>query len=209
MKKGVYIVFEGIVGSGKTTVSKLLFGVLRENFPRRKIVWTREPGGSEVSNAIRAVVQATKFNEEMDPVAEAYLYAAARAHSLRTLVRPILDKKGVVIADRSFFTSVAFQGFGRGLGIDRVLKINEEAVDGLWPDRVFFIDLNIEKALGRTTDIDGDKFERIDKAFFHRAREGFLKVAKRFPDIVEVIDGGLGFEELFSQIKKSTYKLLK
>ena len=209
MKKGIYISVEGVVGSGKTTKSKLLHGILQDRFPKRKVIWTHEPGGSEIADEIRRVVQGMIFKEEMDPVCEQYLYAASRAQTLRKIVKPVLDDGGIVIADRSFVTSIAFQGFGRGLGIERVLKINEEALGGIWPDRIFFIDLDIEKALGRVSDGKGDKFESMNKDFFRKTRKGYFEAAKLYPDIVEVIDGNESFEKVFRIIKSSTLKIIK
>ncbi|MBP7859547.1 dTMP kinase, partial [Patescibacteria group bacterium] len=141
-RKGLYIAFEGVVACGKTTQSKLLQKNLQNRFPNKQNIWTREPGGSEISDAIREVVQATPFVEEMDPVCEAYLYAASRAQTLRNVVFPTLTQNGIVIADRSFVTSLAFQGFARGLGIEVVLGINEIAIEGFIPDLVFYINLD-------------------------------------------------------------------
>lgn len=180
--KAKYIVFEGIVGCGKTTQSKILAEKLGA-------VWTKEPGGSEVADAIRKVVQGTKFDEEMDPVCEQYLYAASRAQSLRSVVKPLLDRGKIVVADRSVFTSMAYQGFGRGLGIDRVLKINKEAVGDVWPDLVIWIDTDLDTALSRTRDASGDKFESMDKKFFQKVRKGYLAEMKKFPRLVKKVNG--------------------
>ena len=109
MSKGKYIVFEGIVGTGKTTQSKKLYQYFKKQYPRKKIIWTYEPGDSEIANEIRKIVQGTNFNEKMDSICEAYLYASSRAQTLRTIIKPVLEKNGIVIADRSFITSLAFQ----------------------------------------------------------------------------------------------------
>ena len=122
MTTGRYIVFEGVVGTGKTTQSKRLVEELKKQFPEKEVIWTREPGGSEIAEAIRTLVQATPFTEKMDPMCEAYLYASARAQSLRTVVLPVLAKGGIVVADRSFCSSVAWQGFGRGLGFETKIR---------------------------------------------------------------------------------------
>lgn len=171
--KGFYIVFEGIVGCGKTTQSKLLVERLREEFPKKEVVWTREPGGSEIAGAIRKVVQATEFEEEMEPVCEAYLFAAARAHTLRRIVQPVIKRWGLVVSDRSFITSIAYQGAGRGLDPEMVLEINKVAVNGLQPDVVFFLDVPPGIALARARDRFGDKFERFNIEFFDRAMRGY------------------------------------
>lgn len=193
MAKGLYIVFEGIVGCGKTTQSKLLA-------KRLKATWTREPGGTEIAEAIRKIVQGTKFAEEMEGVCEAYLYAAARAHSLRKIVKPVLAKKGIVVADRSFFTSVVFQGSGRALGLQKVLAINKDAVSGLWPDLVIFLDLKIDEGIKRVFDHSGDKFESLGKDFYTKVRRGYLQLIKKYPKIFVKIDGTGSVEEVEGRI---------
>ena len=123
--KGIYIVFEGIVGTGKSTQAKILYDFLKEKNKNREIILTKEPGGTEIADEIRKIAQATKFNEDMNPVCEAYLYAASRAQSLRKIVKPALEKGSIVISDRSFISSLAYQGAARKIGIEKVLEINK------------------------------------------------------------------------------------
>ncbi|MBU0534893.1 MAG: dTMP kinase [Patescibacteria group bacterium] len=174
----MYIVFEGIVGTGKTTLSKKLYDYLKEKYPRKEVVWTREPGGTEIAQKIRECVQGTNFNEDMDPICEAYLYAASRAQSLRTIVKPIIEKGGIAIADRSFITSMANQGYGRELGVKRALKINEPAVEGIHPDLVVFLDVDPKIAITRVYDGSGDKFERFGIDFYRKLHSGYKKISK-------------------------------
>lgn len=171
-RSGKYIVFEGIVGSGKTTQSKLLA-------ERLKATWTREPGGSEIADAIREIVQGTEFGETMEPVCEAYLYAASRAQTLRAIVKPILDKGGTVVADRSVFTSLTYQAVARGLGMETILEINKIAVGDIWPDKVFYIDLPVEMALARTADTVGDKFEKFGPDFFYQGARRLFTTGRK------------------------------
>ncbi len=178
MEKGTYIVFEGVVGTGKTTQSKRLAEDLKKRYPNRPVLWTREPGGSEIAEAIRALVQATSFQERMDPICEAYLYAAARAQSLRAVVMPVLKQHGIVIADRSFCTSVAWQGFGRGLGIDMVLDINLRAIGECLPNIVLEMDLDPTIGLKRTFDAKGDKFETMPREFFDKCVAGYRALSE-------------------------------
>ncbi len=188
-RKGIYIVFEGIVGCGKTTQVNLLADLLRVKFPQSEIITNREPGGTEIAREIRKLVQATDFNEEMEPVCEQYLYAASRAQSLRKVVEPALKRGAIVISDRSFFTSLVNQGFGRGLGIEKVLEINKNAVENLWPDLVLLIDIDIKTSLSRIKDHDGDKFEKYDEKFYHKVHHGYRVITKKYPRLVKVIDG--------------------
>lgn len=192
-KKGTYIVFEGIVGCGKTTQSKLLA-------KRLNAIWTREPGGTEIAEAIRKIVQGTKFSEEMEGICETYLYAAARAHSLRKIVKPVLDKKGIVVSDRSFFTSAANQGVGRKLGLEEALEINKEAIKGFWPDLVIFLDVKIGSGLQRVEDHEGDKFESLGRDFYTKVRRGYLQLLKKYPKIFVKVDGDGTVDEVAERI---------
>jgi dTMP kinase len=192
-KKGFYIVFEGIVGCGKTTQSKLLA-------TRLNAVWTREPGGEEISDEIRRVVQGTMFETEMDPVCEAYLYAASRAQTLRKIVKPALAHGKTVISDRSVFTSVIFQGITRNLGMNTVLKINKIATENILPDLIIFLDIPIDIALSRARDLSGDKFENMGKEFFIKVRKGYQKLAEIYKRKFVIIDGSGTPEEVADRI---------
>lgn len=202
MSRGTYIVFEGVVGTGKTTQSKLLVERLKVAHSDREIVWTREPGGSEIAEAIRTVVQATPFEEKMHPICEAYLYAAARAQSLRAVVKPALERGAIVIADRSFCTSVAWQGAARGLGTDLVLAINEIAIRDCIPDLVIEIDLDPDIGLKRTFDAKGDKFESMPADFFRRCQEGYRELSEHpmFAGTWHRISGEGSIEEVSAKV---------
>lgn len=207
-KKGLYIVFEGIVGSGKTVQSRLLANRLREEFPRREVAWTREPGGSEIAGQIRKIVQATEFEEEIDPVCEAYLYAASRAHTLRRVVAPVVKRHGIMVSDRSYLTSVAYQGTARGLDPELVLEVNKVAVNGIVPDVVFFLDIAPGVALARSRDKLGDKFERYDMDFYIRALEGYEVAARILKGAWVRIDGTKDIDEIHDKIWEHVLKLL-
>lgn len=203
--KGCYIVFEGVVGTGKTTQSKQLQAYLQHRFPEREVVWTREPGGSEIAEAIRTIVQGTTFTETMDPVCEAYLFASARAQSLRAVVKPVLDRGGIVIADRSFLSSVAWQGFGQGVGFETIWRVNETAVEGIMPNAVVYLELDVAAGMARTFDAAGDKFEKFPPEFFGRCRDGYAFMAQheRFRDRWRTIDARGNREEVFARLLTS------
>jgi dTMP kinase len=198
----MYIVFEGVVGTGKTTQSKMIADFLKEKYPSKEVVWTREPGGSEIAEAIRKVVQGTSFEEQMDPVCEVYLYAAARAQSLRSVVKPVLDRGGIVVADRSFFTSVSWQGYGRGLGKEIVMKVNEMAIQDITPDAVCYLYGDIDAMMARTFDASGDKFEKFPKVFFEACERGYEELAQdeRFSSMWQKISAHGSKEEVFARI---------
>jgi dTMP kinase len=174
----MYIVFEGIVGTGKSSHSKRYADYLKKKYPNKKVIWTREPGGSEIADTIRKVVQESKFEEEMEPICEAYLYAASRAQTLRSVVSPVLKKGGIVVSDRSFLTSLTNQAFGRRLGIDTVMKINSLAIADCIPDKIVYLNLPIKIGLQRAFDKEGDKFESLGEEFYNRVLKGYKKIQK-------------------------------
>lgn len=209
MTTGRYIVFEGVVGTGKTTQSKRLVEELKKQFPEKEVIWTREPGGSEIAEAIRTLVQATPFTEKMDPMCEAYLYASARAQSLRTVVLPVLAKGGIVVADRSFCSSVAWQGFGRGLGFETILEINKTSVKDVLPDVIIEMDLDPEIGLQRTFDARGDKFETMPIEFFRSCVSGYRALAEHdlLKDRWKRVDGQGSMDEVFARVANAVSPL--
>ncbi|MBD3363354.1 dTMP kinase [Candidatus Dojkabacteria bacterium] len=211
MSKGKYIIFEGIVGTGKSTQSKQIYSYLEDKYPNKKFIWTFEPGGSEIADEIRRVVQATEYEEKMDPICEAYLYASSRAQTIRKIIKPNLEKGNIVIADRSFLTSIAYQGFARELGPELILKINESALDDCFPDLVLFLDLDIKPALQRTFDFDGDKFEKESVDFFKKALKGY-KYASQLSKLKNkwvTINARGNIDEVYQRIIKVLNKRLE
>ncbi|MFC1756205.1 dTMP kinase [Patescibacteria group bacterium] len=206
----MYIVFEGVVGTGKSTQIKKLHKYLQEKYPEKEVVLTREPGGTEVSETIRNVVQGKAFDEEMEPVCEAYLYASSRAQSLRTVVKPVLDKGGVVVSDRSVFSSLSNQAYGRELGFDKVYSINKEAVGEFWPDIVIYLSLPIDVGLGRVFDEGGDKFEKLGTDFYKKVEKGYKAMSQKseFKDKWVSVDASGSEEEVFEKMIKALEPLL-
>lgn len=195
--RGFYVAFEGTVACGKTTQSKLLKLRLEKEFPDREVIWTREPGGTPVGDAIREVVLHFPTDKgEMLPITEAHLFAGSRGQSLREVVKPTLDRGGIVVSDRSFYSSLAFQGFGRGLGVDLVEEINLSAVAGIIPDKVILADIRPEVGLLRKAGrLEGnDRFDEKDIRFHQKVREGYLFLAQREPERFIVVDGELPIE---------------
>ncbi len=202
MSRGCSFVFEGVVGTGKTTQSKRLVEESRQRYPNREIVWTREPGGDEVAEAIRLLAQGPLLADKMEPICEAYLFAAARAQSLRTVVKPAVERGAVVIADRNFVSSVAFQGFGRDLGLDTILAINQVALEVCRPDFILYLDTPPEVAIMRAQDKQGDKFESLDRAFFTKVAAGYQAMAQHpwTKDIWHSVDTNVSLEEVYQRI---------
>jgi dTMP kinase len=205
----MYIVFEGMVGSGKSTQSKRLFDYLKEKYPEWNIIHVREPGSTIIAQEIRLLAQSRVFEEEMHPITEAYLYAAARAQLLHTLVQPTLEAWGIVIADRNFISSLAYQGEARGLGFDVIMDINREAVGEVLPDLVYYMHLDIDEALSRTFDATGDKFEKMGREFFEGVTRGYEKSSK-LPILTDAwcdIDSHGTPDEVFERILESLPEL--
>jgi len=187
-KKGVFLSFEGCDGCGKTTVLKHVAEELKEK--GYDILTTREPGGSRIAEAIRKIIL-DKQNTAEDPRTEALLYAAARAQHLSEIVLPALKEGKIVLTDRYIDSSLAYQGYARGLGIDEVYAINDFAIHGFLPDRTYFLDLSPEEGLARIKANPNRKVDRLDKerlAFHQKVYEGYQILLKKYPKRIRVID---------------------
>lgn len=175
---GVFIVFEGIDGVGKTTQLSYLFAALRQR--NHKVVLTREPGGTRIGEAVRRVLLDTG-NSGMTGETEALLYAAARSQFVAEVVRPALERGETVLSDRFLDSSLAYQGFGRGLELDRLRQVNSLATGGLRPDLTVLLDLPAAAALARMDPDRRDRLEREGVDFFERVRRGYLELASADP----------------------------
>jgi len=190
----MFVTFEGLDGSGKTTQAELLRARLQAE--GRTVVATREPGGTELGERIRELVL---HGGHVEPWAEALLYAAARAQHVEEVIRPALEREQWVICDRYVDSSVAYQGVARGLGLDRVLELNLAAVGGLMPDRTFLLLIDPAEIVGRLRR-EQDRLEREDSAFHARADAGYRELAERFPDRIVVLDGTRSPDELAEEV---------
>ena len=182
---GLFLTLEGGDGSGKSTQSALLTEWLVAR--GETVVHAREPGGTELGLELREIILHRRGY--MAPRAEALLYAADRAHNIATVVRPALARGEVVIQDRYVDSSVAYQGVGRGLGLDRVLELNLDAVGGLLPDRTFLLELDPAQVAARLAEQQPDRLERESDDFHARVADGYRELASRFPDRIVVLDG--------------------
>jgi dTMP kinase len=200
-RKGKFITFEGCDGCGKSTQLKLLSEYLTSNgIPH---VFTREPGGGKISEAIREILLNGK-NSEMTDECEALLYAASRAQHLRDRVQPALEKGELVICDRYVDSSFAYQAYARGLGMEFVQKINHFALEQFSPDVTVFIDLTPEEAFARKHGAEeNDRMEQAGMSFHRRVYEGYKAVAKEYPDRVVCINGRKTPQEIFQDVIKT------
>lgn len=197
-KTGKFITFEGCDGCGKSTQLKMLSNYLTsENVAH---IFTREPGGGKISEAIREILLSGK-NMEMTDECEALLYAASRVQHLRDRVDPALKEGKLVICDRYVDSSLAYQGYGRGLGVEFIGKINAYALENYLPDVTIFIDLSPEAAFKRKHGADqNDRLELAGMEFHNRVYEGFKALAKENPDRFVCINGEQTPDEIFAQV---------
>ena len=186
--RGVFITFEGVEGSGKSTQLQLLAERLAAAGVAIRVV--REPGGTSVGEAIRSILLDPKYSE-LDARAELLLYEASRAQLVAEVITPALEAGEVVLCDRFFDSTTAYQGYARGLPLAVVSQLNDAATGGMSPDLTIVIDIDSQHALERACDASGtaDRLESEDLAFHERVREGFLAVARAEPERVVVVSG--------------------
>ena len=198
VKRGKFITFEGCDGCGKSTQLKMMSDYLTQaGVPH---IFTREPGGGKISEAIREILLSGK-NSEMTDECEALLYAAARVQHLSDRVEPALAKGELVICDRYVDSSLAYQAYARGLGTDFITKINAFALENYLPDVTVFIDLTPEAAFRRKKGADeNDRLEQAGMEFHNRVYAGYKKLAEENPDRFVCIDGNQTPQEIFEQI---------
>jgi dTMP kinase len=192
----VFVTFEGLDGSGKTTQAELLRAHLAA--AGREVVSTREPGGTELGERIRSLLLG---GPEMSAWAEAALFAAARAELVDRVIAPALAHGADVICDRYLDSSLAYQGIARGLGVDEVLELNQRVVRGVIPDRTFLLLLNAdesERRVGTTT----DRIEGAGRDFRRRVDEAFRILAERFPERIRALDGMLSAEAIARAVRE-------
>src|SRR3954467_10430976 len=171
----MFVTFEGLDGSGKTTQIELLRDALEQD--GRHVVATREPGGTPLGERVRELLLES---EEVAPWAEAALFAAARAELVERVIGPALSRGDTVLCDRFLDSSLAYQGIARGLGIERVLELNLHAVRGLLPDRTYLLLIDPRESARRVGDA-GDRIEREDDDFRARVDAAYRELAETFP----------------------------
>lgn len=192
------ITFEGIEGSGKTTQIRLLAAALPNALA------TKEPGGTAVGDRIRAILLDSK--SAIDPIAEVFLFAASRRQHVMEVIRPALASGRVVLCDRYADATLAYQGFGRVISLDRLRTVNEWATDSLRPDLTLLFDLpeetGLERARSRNAShvADEGRFEAEDLRFHRRVREGYLTLAASEPDRFKIVDATGSPDEVFDRM---------
>jgi len=208
----LFITFEGVEGSGKTTqIRRLKTYLARKGIP---CMVTREPGGTRIGDQVRRILL-NPDHKGLDPLAELFLYEAARAQHIKEFIKPLLEKKGVILCDRFADASVAYQGEGRRLGVKLVERLNQLATDGLKPDVTFLLDcptgVGLKRAIRRNEVLKQEKEGRFEKEkiqFHNRVRKGYLSLARKEPRRVKVIDTRKGEDMVFEEIRGIIEKII-
>lgn len=187
MRKGKFVTIEGCEGVGKTTQVELLKKALAE---KSGAMFLREPGGTLISEKIRSVILDVN-NKGMSPVCEVLLYSASRAQLVDEVIKPALERGVTVICDRFTDSTLAYQGYARGLGAETVEELGRIACGGLSPDLTIFLDLDPEAAFSRKGGADkGDRLEMEGLAFHRRVYEGYKRIAEKYPERVVCVPAG-------------------
>lgn len=198
------ITFEGIEGVGKTTQIKLLCDELkRKNLP---FISIREPGGTPFSEQIRSILLSETFSG--GAVAELLLFEAARAELVKQVLIPALNTKKIVICDRFTDSTIAYQGYGRGLSLDMISSLNDFVTSGVKITRTYLLDNSLEIMKKRSTEKKKDRIENEDYDFHKRVKDGFINLAKQHPDRILLIDSTKDIYEIHTIILNDFLKLL-
>ncbi len=198
----MFVSFEGVDGSGKTTQARLLEHHLAGL--GREVIATREPGGTELGERVRALLL---DGPQISPWAEAALFAAARAEHAEEVIRPALARGADVVCDRFVDSSLAYQGIARGLGLEPVLELNLTVLGGLLPDRTFVLAVDATAAAGRREG-EPDRIEQEGDRFQAEVGRAYEELARRFPERVELLNGSLSPEQLAATVQARVAELL-
>ena len=195
MDRGLFITFEGADGCGKTTQIKLLDEYLRAK--GYQTLLTREPGSKGLGEKLREIL--LNYDGDVSPVAESFLFLADRAQHVDCIIKPALDKGIIVLCDRHTDSTLAYQGYGRGLDLEEIRKLNKIATSGLIPDLTIVFDVDIETSQARVG-AEKDRMESAGIEFFQRVRNGFLEIAKQEPARVKVINSADSIENIHKRV---------
>lgn len=189
-----YFVIEGPDGSGKTTQLELLMKNLKERTTGYTVRQTREPGGPEIAERVREILKDVKYKDVMQPITNLLLFNAARAQTIHEQIKPAIECNShqVIVTDRSFLSTIAYQGFAQGLDRNLVKLVCDVAMQGVKPKQIFLLKVSFKEARKRMTldrSRDDDMFDGQNAAFHHKVRNGYDWAAKQYPDIVTEING--------------------
>lgn len=193
--QGLFITFEGPDGCGKTTQMKLL----AEYFEKKgkEVVLTREPGGKGLGEKVREIL--LNYDGEVSDRCESFLFLADRAQNIDIIVNPAVKEGKIVLCDRHIDSTVAYQGYGRGLSIDRINMLNNLATNGKKPDLTLVFDVDVETSMKRVGK-EKDRMESAGIDFHNRVRKGYLELAKQEPKRIKVLDATKSIEEIHKDV---------
>lgn len=197
MMQGLFITFEGPDGCGKTTQMKLLAEYLEKK--GEEVVLTREPGGKGLGEKVREIL--LNYDGEVSDRCESFLFLADRAQNIDIIVNPAVKAGKIVLCDRHIDSTVAYQGYGRGLDIERINMLNNLATNGKKPDLTFVFDVDVETSMKRVGK-EKDRMESAGIDFHNRVRQGYLELAKQEPQRIKVIDATKSIEEIHDEVIK-------
>ena len=195
MSKGLFITFEGGDGCGKTTQIKLLDEYLRGK--GYKTLLTREPGSKGLGIKLREIL--LNYDGEVSSTCESFLFLADRAQHVDCIIKPALKEGIIVLCDRHTDSTVAYQGYGRGIDLEQINHLNKIATSGLKPDLTIVLDVDVETSQKRVGS-EKDRMESAGMEFFERVRQGYLEIAKQEPERVKVVDSTKTIEEIHKEI---------
>ena len=203
MQKGLFITFEGSDGCGKTTQIKMLKDYLENS--GYDVVLTREPGAKGLGEKVREIL--LNYDGEVSDRCESFLFLADRAQNIDTIVNPAVKAGKIVLCDRHIDSTAAYQGYGRGLDLERINMLNKLATDGKMPDLTLVFDIDVETSMQRVGK-NKDRMESAGVEFHNKVRNGYLEIAKLNPERVKVIDGRETIEKVFENVKSVVNKTL-
>ena len=195
MDKGLFITFEGADGCGKTTQMNLLAEYLKKQ--GYEVVLTREPGAKGLGEKVREIL--LNYEGEVSDRCESFLFLADRAQNIDIIVNPAISKGKIVLCDRHTDSTVAYQGYGRGLDLKRISELNDIATNGRKPDLTFVFDIDTETSMKRVGK-EKDRMESAGIEFHNRVRKGYLEIAKQEPERIRVIDASKSIEEIHKEV---------
>ncbi len=203
MKKGLFITFEGADGCGKTTQMKLLAEYLKNN--GYEVVLTREPGGKGLGEKVREIL--LNYDGEVSDRCESFLFLADRAQNIDIIVNPAVESGKIVLCDRHIDSTLAYQGYGRGLDLKRIKMLNDIATNGRKPDLTIVFDIDVETSMKRVG-AEKDRMESAGIEFHNKVRNGYLEIAKEEPERIKVVNAAQSIENVFEDVKRIVKNIL-
>jgi dTMP kinase len=206
--KGIFITFEGIDGSGKTTQVELLNSFLKQS--GFDVVLTREPGGTDIGDKIRRILLDSK-NTQMSYRAETLLFLASRAELISKVIQPSLNQGKIIICDRFFDSTIAYQGVARQLGAKKILDMSLWATENIIPDLTFLLSIDVRECENRIKKgkKKKDRIEKEEIDFKSKIQKGYMKLAGKYKERFVIVDGCLDIKNVFAVVKSSTLRVLE